>query len=81
MHAFVFSGVIITFFKLIICLNARRKKLNEKKTKKTTLDLIIPKYFLFLQQQEQIKGSQITKHDLDLIIHNPKSTRNNYFAI
>ena len=81
MHAFVFSGVIITFFKLIICLNARRKKFNEKKTKKTTLDLIIPKYFLFLQQQEQIKGSQITKHHLDLKIHNPKSTRNNYFAI
>ena len=31
--------------------------------------LIMPKYFLFMQCREQIKGSRIAKHNLDLIIH------------
>ena len=38
------------------------------------LDLIMPKYSLFIQHRERIKGSQITKYDLDLITHNPKGT-------
>ena len=31
--------------------------------------LIMPKYFLFIQCRERIKGSRIAKHNLDLIIH------------
>ena len=42
---------------------------------------IMPKYSLFIQRRERIKRSQIVKRDLDLRIHDPKSTEHNFFAI
>ena len=47
----------------------------------TRLDLIMPKYCLFVQRRERIKRLRIAKRNLDLIIHDPRSTGNNYFRI
>ena len=41
----------------------------------------MPKYYLFIQLRQRIKGSQIAKRNLDLIIHDPESSENNYLAI
>ena len=41
----------------------------------------MPKYSLFIQRRERISGSRIAKRDPDLIVHDPRSTGNNYFVI
>ena len=40
----------------------------------------MPKYSLFIQRRERISGSRIAKRDPDLIVHDPRSTGNNYFC-
>ena len=60
-------------------LKEKNKMKRIRKKKKTRLDLIMIKYSLIIQCREQIKGSQIA--NLNLIIHNPKSTGNKCFAI
>ena len=60
-HAFVFSGVIITHLSWLFVWTLK-EKIKMKRIRK--LDLIMPKYSVFIQLWGRSKGSRIGKRDL-----------------